>query len=91
MRLKEDIKPLAYLETQAGDALKQVSESRRPLVITDEGEAKAVILDVDSYQSLRDAVLMLQFIAQGEEDVRAGRLIPQEEVFACVASRLKPE
>jgi len=91
MRLKEDIKPLAYLETRAGDALKQVSESRRPLVITDEGEAKAVILDVDSYQSLRDAVLMLQLISQGEEDVRAGRLIPQEEVFARVASRLKPE
>jgi prevent-host-death family protein len=91
MRLKEDIKPLTYLETRAGDALKQVSESRRPLVITEEGEAKAVILDVDSYQSLRDAVLMLQLIAQGEEDVRAGRLIPQEEVFARVASRLKSE
>ena len=91
MRLKEDIKPLAYLKTPAADALKQVSQSRRPLVITDEGEAKAVILDLDSYQALRDAVLMLQFIAQGEEDVRAGRLIPQEEVFARVASRLKSE
>jgi predicted transcriptional regulator len=56
--------------------------------LKDEGEAKEVILDVDSYQSLRDAVLMLEVIAQGEEDVRAGRLIPQEEVFARVASRL---
>ncbi|HWM89940.1 MAG TPA: type II toxin-antitoxin system Phd/YefM family antitoxin [Thermoanaerobaculia bacterium] len=91
MRLKEDIKPLTYLESRAGDVLRQVSESRRPLVITEEGEAKAVILDVDSYQALRDAVLMLQFIAQGEEDVRAGRLIPQEEVFARIASRLPEE
>jgi prevent-host-death family protein len=89
MRLKEDIKPLAYLETRAGDLLKQVNESRRPVVITEEGEAKAVLLDVDSYQALRDAVLLLQFAAQGEADIRAGRALPQEEAFARVRSRLR--
>ncbi len=89
MRLKEDIKSLAYLETRAGDLLKQVTESRRPVVITEEGEAKAVLLDVDSYQALRDAVLLLQFAAQGEADIRAGRALPQEEAFARVRSRLR--
>jgi prevent-host-death family protein len=91
MRLKEDIKPLTYLESRAGDVLKQVNESRRPLVITEEGEAKAVILDVDSYQALRDAVLLLQLAAQGEADVQAGRVLPQNEVFARIRSRLREE
>jgi PHD/YefM family antitoxin component YafN of YafNO toxin-antitoxin module len=91
MRLKEDIKPLTYLESRAGDVLKQVNESRRPLVIIEEGEAKAVILDVDSYQALRDAVWLLQLAAQGEADVQAGRVLPQNEVFARIRSRLREE
>lgn len=91
MRLKEDIKPLTYLETRAGDLLKQVSESRRPVVITEGGEAKAVLLDVDSYQALRDAVLLLQLAAQGEADVKAGRVLPQDEALARARSRLREE
>jgi prevent-host-death family protein len=91
MRLKEDIKPLTYLESRAGDVLKQVSESRRPLVITEEGEARAVILDVESYQALRDAVLLLQIAAPGEADFKAGRVLSQDEAFARIRSRLREE
>ncbi|HEY7213475.1 MAG TPA: type II toxin-antitoxin system Phd/YefM family antitoxin, partial [Thermoanaerobaculia bacterium] len=45
MRLKEDIKPMTFLKTRAEELLDQVNESRRPVVITRNGEAKAVVLD----------------------------------------------
>lgn len=87
MRLKEDIKSVAYLQDRASDLLQQVNESRRPVVITENGEARAVVLDVDSYQALRDATLMLQLAAQGEADAREGRVLPQEEALARIRSR----
>lgn len=89
MRLKEDIKPVAYMQDRAADLLRQVNESRRPVVITENGEARAVVLDVDSYQELRDATLMLQIVAQGEVDAREGRVLPQEEALARIGSRFR--
>lgn len=89
MRLTEDIKPVTYMKTRAAELLKQVNDSRRPVVITQNGEAKAVVLDVHSYEALRDATMLLQLAAQGEEDVRAGRALPQAEAMARVAARLK--
>jgi len=89
MRLKEDIKPVAYLKACAEELLEQVNESRRPVVITDNGEARAVVLDVDSYEALRDATMLLQLAAQGEADLQAGRVLPQDQALARVRSRLR--
>jgi prevent-host-death family protein len=89
MRLKEDIKPVAYLKTRAEELLEQVNESHRPVVITENGEARAVVLDIESYEALRDATLLLRIAAQGEADLQAGRSLPQDEAFARVRSRLK--
>ena len=88
MRLREDIKPITYMKTRAAELLRTVGETRRPVVITQNGEAKGVVLDVTSYEELRDATMMLKLIAQGEEDVRRGRTVPQEEVFRSVRSHL---
>jgi prevent-host-death family protein len=88
MRLKEDIKPVTYLQDQATDLLKQVNDSRRPVVITEDGEARAVVLDIDSYEALRDATTLLQLAAQGEADLQAGRVLSQEEALARVQARL---
>ncbi len=89
MRIAEDIKPVTYMKTHASQVLKAVNETRRPLVITQNGEARGVLLDVATYQELKDATLLLKLVAQGEEDVRKGRLIPQAEVFSRVRSRLR--
>lgn len=88
MRMKEDIKPVAYMQDRALELLRQVNDSRRPVVITENGEARAVVLDVDSYEALRNATLLLQFAAQGEADAREGRVLPQEQALARVRSRL---
>ena len=91
MRLKEDIKPVAYLKTRAEELLEQVNESRRPVVITKNGEARAVVLDVESYEALRDATMLLQLAAQGEADLQEGRVLPQDQALARIRSRLRSQ
>jgi prevent-host-death family protein len=88
MRLNEDIKPISYMKSRAAELLRTVGETRRPVVITQNGEPKGVLVDVASYQELRDAVLLMKLIAQGEADVRAGRTVPQGEVFRKLRGRL---
>ena len=84
----EDIKPVTYLKRSSSELLKKLGESRRPVIITQNGEAKAVVLDVDSYESMRNTMLLLKLIAQGEEDIRAGRTVSQEKTFARARKRL---
>ncbi|HYU31358.1 MAG TPA: type II toxin-antitoxin system Phd/YefM family antitoxin [Thermoanaerobaculia bacterium] len=91
MRLKEDIKPVTYMKTRPAELLRKVSESRRPTIITQNGEAKAVLLDVESYEGLRDAAMLLQLAAQGEKDLEEGRVLPQEQALERVRSRIKAE
>jgi prevent-host-death family protein len=89
MRLTEDIKPVTYMKTQARKLLQRVTESRRPVVITQNGEAKAVLVDVQSYEALKNAALMLKLTAQGEADIEAGRTLSQDEALLRVRARLR--
>ncbi len=88
MKLTEDIKPVTYMKTRAAELLREVKRSRRPVVITQHGEAQAVVLDVATYEALREATLLLQLTSQGEADIQAGRTHPQDEVFTRVRRRL---
>lgn len=88
MGLRQDIRPVTYLKTRAAELLSQVNESRHPIVITQKGEPKAVLQDPESYESMRSALLMMKLLAQGEADSRAGRVTPQDRVFADMRKML---
>ncbi|HYT31674.1 MAG TPA: type II toxin-antitoxin system Phd/YefM family antitoxin [Thermoanaerobaculia bacterium] len=88
MRVRRDIEPVTALKTGAARLLRTVNETRRPVVITQSGKPKGVLLDFESYEELREATLLLKLIAQGEADVRAGRTASQDEVFAAARARL---
>ncbi len=81
MGLREDIRPVTFLKARAADLLAQVNETHRPVVITQNGEARGVLQDPESYERMRHAIGMLKLLAQGEEDVRADRTVVQSEVF----------
>ncbi len=88
MRIEHDVKPVTYMKTRAAELLRSVDQSRRPVVITQSGEPKGVLMDFASYQELRQATLLLRLLAQGEADVREGRTVPQERVFKSLRGRL---
>jgi prevent-host-death family protein len=89
MNISEDIKPITYLKSRAADLLKQINETHRPVIITQNGEPKAVLQDPKSYENMRNTIGILKLISLGEEDIRAGRVKSQEEVFDIMEKMLK--
>jgi prevent-host-death family protein len=89
MNISKDIRPITYLKSKAPDLLKQINETHRPVIITQNGEPRAVLQDPESYENMRNAIGILKMISQGEQDVREGKLKPQEEAFAGVEKLLK--
>jgi len=89
MNISEDVKPITYLKSRAADLLKQINETHRPVLITQNGEPRAVLQDPKSYESMRNAIGILKLIAQGEEEIRTGKTRPQEDVFADLERSLK--
>ncbi len=89
MKLKQDIRSITYMKTKAADLLEQLNRERRPVIITQKGAARAVLMDPESYEKLQETIAMLQLVLQGEKDVRAGRVTPQKQVFDKLERKLK--
>jgi prevent-host-death family protein len=89
MNISRDIKPVTYLKSRASDLLKQINETHRPVVITQNGEPRAVLQDPESYENMRNAIGLLKLISLGEGDIKGGKSKSQEEVFANIENILK--
>jgi len=89
MNISKDIKPVTYLKSRAADLLKQINQTHRPVVITQNGEPKAVLQDPESYENMRNAIGILKLTSQGEKDIKDGKSKSQEEVFADIENILK--
>ena len=81
MNIINDIKPVTYLKSRAADLLKQINDTHRPVIITQNGEPKAVLQDPQSYENMRNAIGILKLVSQGETDIREGKTMPQDAVF----------
>lgn len=89
MNMMNDIKPITYLKSKAAVLLNHINETRRPVIITQNGEPRAVIQDPESYENMRNSIGLLKLISQGETDVRNGKFRPQEDVFRDMEKSLK--
>lgn len=84
MNIKEDIRPISYIKANAAEILAQVNETHRPVYVTQNGEAKAVLLDTESYEKMKKALGLLKLLAQGERDIVDGKVLSQEEFFSVM-------
>ena len=80
MRYSSQVKPISYLKANAAEVLKRLAERREPLVITQNGEAKAVLQDVATYEETQETLALLKILALGNQDVAAGKLKPVADV-----------
>ena len=85
MRYSTQVKPISFLKANAAEVLATLSEQREPLVITQNGEAKAVLQDVASFEATQETLALLKVLALGNQEIAAGRVKPIGEVV----SRLK--
>ncbi len=84
MSRKSDVQPITYLKNNAADLVREVSEKGRSVTITQNGEAKVVLMDVRTYDRWRSAMALLKLIACGESDVQKGKTSKQVDVFRRV-------
>lgn len=89
MNISQDIKSVTYLKSRAADLLNQINETHRPVVITQNGEPRAVLQDPESYQNMRNAIGILKLISQGEDEIRSGKSKSQQSVFEDIEDMLK--
>jgi prevent-host-death family protein len=82
MRYSSQVKPISYLKANAAEVLAQLAEQREPLVITQNGEAKAVLQDVVSFEETQETLALLKILALGNEEVMGGKIKPVAEVAA---------
>ena len=87
MKLSNQIKSISYLKAHAAEVVRTLGEGREPLIITQDGEAKAVMQDIDSYERTQETVALLKILALGERQIEAGRVRPAGEVVARLRER----
>ena len=81
MPKRGDVRPITQLKNRTADLVREVTENRRPITITQNGEAKVVVMDVESYDRWRSSMALLKMLALGEADVQRGRAVKQAEAF----------
>ena len=81
MSPKKDIRPITHLKSNTAGLVREVSEEGRPITITQHGEAKVVVMDVETYDRWRAALALLKALAQGEAEVARGRTVKHAEAL----------
>ena len=87
MRYSRQIKSISYLKANAADVLRELEEQRKPLIITQNGEAKAVLQDVASYEETQETLALLKILALGSQQVERGEVTPLSEVAKRLRSK----
>lgn len=73
MKLSESVKPISYLKSHTAEALRDISEGRRTMIITQHGEARAVLQDIVSYEQTQESLALLKMLAQSARSIEKGR------------------
>ena len=87
MKLSSQIRSISYLKAHAAEIVRTLGDRREPLIITQNGEAKVVIQDIDSYEETQETVALLKILTLGNRQVEAGRAQPAADVVARLRQR----
>jgi len=83
------IKPISYLKANAAAVVRELAESGEPLIITQNGEATAVIQDVASYERTQETLALLKILALGEQQIKQGKTVPLAEAMRRLRERAR--
>jgi len=88
MKIKEDIRSISYIKANAANILQQVNKTHRPIYITQNGEAKAVLMDAESYEKMNSTIGLLKLLSQGEKDIKEGKHSDHDEFFDSLETKI---
>ena len=84
MKYSTQVKPISYLKSHAAEIIREIGETREPLLITQNGEAKLVVMDVRSYEEQEETLALLKLLAMGNREIEQGHFRNADEVFADI-------
>ena len=87
MKLSSQIRPISYLKAHAAEIVRTLAEQQEPMVITQNGEAKVVIQDIESYEQTQQTMALLKILALGMRQVEEGNVLPAEKVIKRLRER----
>ena len=87
MKPSERIKPISYVKSHVSEIVGSLSENGEPLIITQNGEAKAVLLDYDSYKQSRETFALLKILALGNKQIDEGKVVPASQAICRIRKR----
>ena len=89
INVAQDLKPISYIKAHTTEIVKYVGESKAPVVITQDGEAKAVIIDIESYQKTINAINLAKLLSFSEKDIKKGNTLSHETARSIFEKTLK--
>lgn len=87
MNSKQDIKPISFVKANTTEVLSTVNRTKRPLYITQNGVAKAVLLDTDSFENMKNALSLMKLLTIGENEYKNKMTTKQEDVFSEIEKK----
>jgi prevent-host-death family protein len=87
MKLSSQIKPISYLKAHAAEIIRKLNENRESLVITQNGEAKVVIQDIESYEQTQETMALLKILALGVRQIEEGKVQHAGDVIKRLRER----
>jgi prevent-host-death family protein len=87
MKYSTRIRPISYLKANTAEVIRELAEQREPLVITQDGEAKAVIQDIASFEQTQETLALLKILALGNRQIEAGKTVPAVETIRRLRER----
>jgi prevent-host-death family protein len=89
INLKEDVKPLSEFRSGVSSYIQQVTETKRPLLITQHGKGVAILADVEEFEKLQMRLALLENLYKAESQIDEGQGIPHEDAKAMVMKSIK--
>ncbi len=90
MKPSRAIKPISYLKANTAEVVREVTEKREAMIITQNGEAKIVVQDIESYEQNLETMALLKLLAQGQSSVAAGQTRSLRQAVKDLRKRLRP-
>jgi prevent-host-death family protein len=91
MKLSEDLKPVSYFKNNMAEVIRKLNENQGTMIITQNGEAKAALIDIKAYEDLQETLDMLAMIARGNKNLAEGRYRPAEQVLNEFEERIEKD
>lgn len=89
MKLSNQIKPISYLKAHAADLIRNIGKNTEPIIITQNGEAKAIIQDIKSYEQNQETLALLKILALGNQQIEKGKIKPASEVVNSIRNQFQ--